>query len=67
MIEIAPNKFIPIKKILGMKIVNKEEKFWIVFTLDSEYKEEKSVFSEPHASLESAKNFMNGVANILSK
>lgn len=67
MIEIAPSKFIPIKKILGMKIVSKEDKFWVVFTLDSEYKEEKSSFSEPHGSLESAKNFVDNVANILNR
>jgi hypothetical protein len=67
MIEIAPSKFIPIKKILGMKIVNKEDKFWVVFTLDSEHKEEKSAFSEAHASLESAKNFLDNVAQIMSR
>jgi hypothetical protein len=67
MIEIAPSKWIPIKKILGMKIVNKEDKFWVVFTLDSEHKEEKTSFSEAHGSLESAKNFLDGVASILSK
>ena len=67
MIEIAPSKFIPIKKILGMKIVTKDNKYWVVFTLDSEHKEEKSVFSEPHNSQESAKNFLDGVSAILCK
>lgn len=66
MLEIAKGYYIQKSKVLGMKIINKDGKFWVLFKLDSEHKAEKNAYSAEFATEEDAKVFLdNCAANLL--
>lgn len=62
MLEVNKNSFIVKAKILGMKIINKDSKFWVVFNMGKIDKEEQSVFSAPFASEVEARAFLDACA-----
>ncbi len=65
MFEIAKGKFILKCKIIGMKVVTKDNKFWVVFNLDTANKDENSAFSAPFATDEEANTFLQNCASKL--
>jgi hypothetical protein len=58
MIEIAPNRFIVAKRIVGANIYTKDNKIRVAITLDTVNKEEATVFSGEMATAEQAKTFI---------
>lgn len=58
MLEIKPNLYIVKAKIITMKIVNKEGKFWVVFFTGKQDGVEQTVFSEAYTSEADAKAFV---------
>jgi hypothetical protein len=58
MLEIKANLYIVKAKIITMKVVNKEGKFWVVFNTGKQDGAEQSVFSDAFASEADAKAFL---------
>lgn len=65
MLEISKGVFIVKSKILTMKVVNKDGKWWVVFHCGKLNGEDQSVFSADHGTEENAKAFLNACANSL--
>lgn len=65
MLEIAPNSFLVKSKIIGMKIVSKDARHWVVFNCGKIEKEAQEIFSAPHESQEAAKAFLDACAQSL--
>jgi hypothetical protein len=65
MLEVSKNSFVVKAKILGMKIINKDSKFWVLFYMGKSDKEEQSVFSAPFTSELEARAFLDACATSL--
>lgn len=65
MLEIAPNSYVVKSKIIGLKVVTKEGKFWVVFNCGKTQEADLSVFSAPFPDEAQAKAFLNSCASNL--
>lgn len=65
MLEVAPNSYVVKNKIIGMKLITKDNKFWVVFNCGRIEKEEQSVFSGSFPTEQEAKAFLDACANSL--
>lgn len=65
MLEVNKNRFVVKSKVLGMAVVNKDSKFWVVFNMGKIDKEEQSVFSAPFGSEVEARAFLDTCASSL--
>lgn len=61
MIEIAPNRFINRKRIVGANIYEKDGKIRVAITLDTVNKDEATCFSGEMADKQEARNFIGNL------
>ena len=59
MIEIAKNRFVAANSLRGANIYQKDGKYRIAFKVDTQVKEEQTVFSDAFETEQGAKDFLS--------
>ena len=65
MLEVAPNSYVVKSKIIGMKVITKDNKYWVVFNCGKVEKEAQNIFSAEMKSEAEAKAFLDACASNL--